>query len=191
MITSAGAFLNVRNYSSFAVEFFYPREVFDMENNAEEGIARVQLAATRAKGTQGDRLRQHHGRSIVYLDERIWSFVFGIALLGLIAVWATATSQLVIYGSFTGVILLTIIWGSMRVKRIEKNRLEREREAQSWPPENSTRAPGSESCVTGGIPSIPGSPSSWKHIRLHVHGQRRRVDEEHKIPPGHKRRRQA
>ena len=107
-----------------------------MENNAEEGIARVQLAATRAKGTQGDRLRKHHSRSIVYLDERIWSFVFGIALLGLIAVWTTAKSQLVIYGSFTGVILLTIVWGYMRVKRIEKTMLERGQDAKSFQSEN-------------------------------------------------------
>ena len=108
-----------------------------MSDNAEEGIARVQLAATGAKGTQGDRLRKHHSRSIVYLNERILSFIFGVALLGLIVVWATAKSQLVIYGSFVGVILLTIIWGYMRVKRIEKTRLEREHEASSWQSENT------------------------------------------------------
>ena len=103
-----------------------------MGDNAEEGIFRAQAAATKAEGTEGDALRKHHNRSIVYLDERILTLIFGVAALGLIVVWATAESQWVIYGSFVAVMLLTLLFGRARIKRIEKTRLEREQEAESW-----------------------------------------------------------
>jgi hypothetical protein len=101
-------------------------------SNEEEGIFRAQAAAVKAEGTQGGALRKHHNRSIIYLNERILTMIFGIAALGLIAVWATATSTLVIYGSFTGVIFLTLLFGYFRMKGIERTKLDREQEAESW-----------------------------------------------------------
>ncbi len=101
-------------------------------SNAEEGIARVQAAAIKAHGTQGDRLQEHQKRSVAYLDERILVYVLAMAFLGLIAVWVTATSTLVLYGSLAGVILLTILWGVARVKGIEKTRQERARQTEEW-----------------------------------------------------------
>ena len=101
-------------------------------SNAEEGIARIQAAAVKAQGTQGSKLREHQERSVTYLDERILTYVLAIAFMGLILVWATTTSPLVLYGSFAGVILLTILWGVMRVKRIDRVRQERERQSKDW-----------------------------------------------------------
>ena len=101
-------------------------------SNAEEGIARTQTAAIKAQGTQGGKLREHQARSVAYLDERILIYVLAIAFIGLVLVWATTTSTLVLYGSFVGVILLTILWGVARVKRIERIRQEREHQSKEW-----------------------------------------------------------
>ena len=105
-------------------------------SNAEEGIARIQAAAVKAQGTQGGKLREHQERSVTYLDERILTYVLAIAFMGLILVWATTTSPLVLYGSFAGVILLTILWGVTRVKRIGRVRQERERQSKDWQSED-------------------------------------------------------
>jgi hypothetical protein len=40
-------------------------------SNAEEGIARTQAAAIKARSTQGGKLREHQKHSVAYLDERI------------------------------------------------------------------------------------------------------------------------
>lgn len=105
-------------------------------SNAEEGIARAQAAAIKAHGTQGGKLREHQERSVAYLDERILIYVLAIAFIGLIAVWATTTSALILYGSFIAVILLTIVWGVARVKRIGRIRQERARQTKEWKSES-------------------------------------------------------
>lgn len=94
-------------------------------SNAEEGIAKVQ-----AKAAQKNGLHKHHKWSIQYLDERIYVYVFGIAFLLVLLLWATSTSPLVSYGSFAMVILLVIVWGLWRVKRIQRLRELRELQAK-------------------------------------------------------------
>ena len=103
-----------------------------MSNNAEDAIMRAQMAAAKAQEKEGAGLEKHHDNSVAGLDERIWTMLGGIAILGLILVWATATSELVIYGSFAGVILLTIVWGIARIKRIDRERRAREQQAAEW-----------------------------------------------------------
>ena len=68
-----------------------------MSENAEEGIARVQAAVARAKGTDG--LKEHHKWTVAYLDERILVLVLTVAVMALAVLWATATSALVRHGS--------------------------------------------------------------------------------------------
>jgi len=104
-----------------------------MSDNAEEGIARIQAATAKAGGTAG--LKEHHNRNIAYIDERIVVFILAIATIGLIVLWATSSSPLVLYGSFAGVILLTVLWGLVRIKRIEAMKRQREKEAKSWQPD--------------------------------------------------------
>ena len=103
-----------------------------MSDNAEEGIARVQAAATRAEGGGSEALGRQQTRSIAYLNERILIFLFMLGGIGLMVLWATASSALLLYGSFAGLILLLILWGYARIKRIERERAERERVAQEW-----------------------------------------------------------
>lgn len=104
-------------------------------SNAEEGIAKTQAAAAQAKGAEG--LGAHHKWNIAYLDERILTFVLAIAFIGLIVLWATVKSALILYSSLAGVILLTILWGVARVKRIERVRQEREIQSKTWHSEGS------------------------------------------------------
>ena len=103
-----------------------------MSDNAEEGIARAQAAAARAGGDQGKALSQHHQRSISYIDERIMVFLLALGCIGLMILWATAKSPLLLYGSLAGVFVLLILWGYARVRRIERERAERARQAEQW-----------------------------------------------------------
>ncbi|MGB5707361.1 MAG: hypothetical protein WBM41_11040 [Arenicellales bacterium] len=103
-----------------------------MSGNAEEGIARVQAAAAKSQGAQGDGLRKNQDKGIAYLNERILIFVFSIAFIGLIIVWATANSPFVLYGSFASVVLLIILWGVARIKQIKRIEQVRQRQAEDW-----------------------------------------------------------
>lgn len=98
-----------------------------MSGNAEEGIARVQL-------TQKDGLSKRHKRGAANLDDRTSTALLALAFLGLIVVWATASSPLIIYGSFAAAMLVTVLFGVIRIKRIQQVRKQRElqaKEAQS------------------------------------------------------------
>ena len=95
-----------------------------MDDNAEEGIMRAQGAQRRGVGE-----RQSWG--IAYVNERILIYLFALALIGLAVVWATATSAWALYGSFAGVVAITILWGYARIKRIERERLERQRQVDA------------------------------------------------------------
>jgi len=98
-----------------------------MSGNAEEGIARVQLA-------QKDGLSKRHKRGAANLDDRTSTALLALAFLGLIVVWATASSPLIIYGSFAAAMLVTLLFGVIRIKRIQQVRKQRElqaKEAQS------------------------------------------------------------
>ena len=86
-----------------------------MTDNAEEGIARVQMA-------QKEGLREYHKRSVLNLDDRILTAVFALAFLGLMVVWATATSPYLLYGSLVAGILIIVLWGVVRAKRIQRIR---------------------------------------------------------------------
>lgn len=94
-----------------------------MSDNAEEGIARVQLAGK-------DGIAQHQKRSASNLNDRAFTSLFAIAFVGLIAVWASATSPFLTYGSLLAAILGIILFGVLRVRRIQRLREERERQVQ-------------------------------------------------------------
>lgn len=101
-----------------------------MSDNAEEGIARVQMA-------QKDGLRNYHKRSVLHLDDRILTAIFALAFLGLIVVWATATSPYITYGSLAASILMVILWGVLRVKRIQQIKEQRELQVEQMQSESS------------------------------------------------------
>lgn len=106
-----------------------------MSGNAEESIAKMQAAKAQAGGAAG--LQQHHVGTIAYLDERILIFILAMAMIGLLVLWATAKSPLLLYGSLVAVILLTLLWGYARIKGIERKRREQAQQANAWKSEDS------------------------------------------------------
>ena len=106
-------------------------------SNAEQGIAQAQIEAVRAQQGPADALQKHHKWNIAYLDDRIFLYLGALAFLGLLVVWATASSALVLYGSLGVAILLTVLWGVARVNRIQRLSEERARQVQAMQPENS------------------------------------------------------
>ena len=101
-----------------------------MSDNAEAGIAQTQAKAAQNQGAAG--LKQHHDGTVTYLNERIVTFILFAAVIGLGVLWATSSSPIVIYGSFAGVIVLVVLWGVFRVRRLQALQRERARQAESW-----------------------------------------------------------
>jgi MFS superfamily sulfate permease-like transporter len=98
-----------------------------MSGNAEIGIA-----AIHAKVAQKDGVAKYHASTIGYLNERILTFVFSLSFIGLILVWMTSPSPLIVYGSLAVVIILAVACGILWIKRIQKNREQQARQAQEW-----------------------------------------------------------
>lgn len=105
-------------------------------SNAEQGIAQTQIEGARTEQGKADALQTYQRRSIAYLDDRIFLYLGAIAFLGLLVVWATSTSALMLYGSLGVAILLTILWGVARINRIKKTREERARQVQAMKSES-------------------------------------------------------
>ena len=106
-------------------------------SNAEQGIAQSQIEAARNEQGTGDALQKTQKRSIAYLDDRIFLYLGAIAFLGLLVVWATAKSALVLYGSLGLVIVLTILWGVARVNRADRLAAERARQVEAMKSEST------------------------------------------------------
>lgn len=106
-------------------------------SNAEQGIAQAQTEATRAEQGSADALQKRQKWNIAYLDDRIFLYLGALAFLGLLVVWATASSALVLYGSLGVTLLLTVLWGVARVNRITRLNEERARQAQAMQSESS------------------------------------------------------
>ena len=105
-------------------------------SNAEQGIGQAQIAAAKTQTGETDGLNKVQKWNIAYLNDRIFIYLGAIAFLGLLVVWATASSALVLYGSLALVILLTILWGVARVKRNDRINAERARQVEAMQAEN-------------------------------------------------------
>ena len=90
----------------------------------EESIARTQM-----KG--GKSVSKLQSRGIGNLDDRIVTYLAGIAFVLLCVVWAVVSSPLILYGSLVFVILQTVMWGIARIRQIEQLRLIRAQQAES------------------------------------------------------------
>ena len=53
--------------------------------DTEEAIARVQTEAANTQGVQ-----KHHKTTLVYIGERIVTYLFGLAFISLVVAWLTA-----------------------------------------------------------------------------------------------------
>ena len=91
-----------------------------MAGNTEEALAGVQTEAANAEVFQ-----KHHKSTLVYISERILTYLFGIVFIGLVIAWLTAPAYITYLLSAT-VILIALIWGLVRLKRIHEIKLKRE-----------------------------------------------------------------
>ena len=98
-------------------------------SNEEQGIFQAQIAADKARLARGERLDDRHDASVATLGERVFLYFGFIAFIGLMVLWATAKSALLLYGSLVGAILLAIAWGWLRIRRIARIRQQRARQA--------------------------------------------------------------
>ena len=92
-----------------------------MAGNTEEAIARVQTEAAYTKG-----LQKHHKSTIVSLGERTFIYMFALAFIGLVTVWATTSSSYITYVLLAIVILIPLVWGLARLKSIHKIKVQRD-----------------------------------------------------------------
>ena len=91
-----------------------------MAGNTEEAVARVQAEAANVQGVQ-----KHHKSTLVYISERFFTYMFGIAFISLVIAWLTAPAYIT-YLLSAVVILIALIWGLVRLKIIHKIKLKRE-----------------------------------------------------------------
>lgn len=98
-------------------------------SDPEQGISQAQIAAAQAQSKQGEGLQKHHQWNVANLDERIFFYIGTLAVLGLFVLWLAVPSALVVYGSLGVIILLIIVWGVLRIRRIE--RIQKKRELQA------------------------------------------------------------
>ena len=101
-------------------------------SNAEQGISQAQTEAVRGKLVEKNGLRSAMSINIVYQNERIIVYLLAFCMLGLLVVWATVTSPLLLYGSLALVILLTLLWGLARIAAIERRRAEQVLQAKAF-----------------------------------------------------------
>ncbi len=59
-----------------------------------------------------------------------------IGFIGLLAAWMTASSIYIIYGSFVAVFLVALLWGVLRVRRIQQIRMQREAQVEELKPDS-------------------------------------------------------
>jgi hypothetical protein len=96
-------------------------------SDAEAGIARIQTAASK-----GEKLKASHDRSVGYLNERIAVMLSVMSITGLILLWVTATSPVILYGSLAGIIILIFVIGLLQIRRLDRMRQERAQQAENW-----------------------------------------------------------
>ncbi len=98
----------------------------------EHGILHTRLKAARNRLGERDGMQAQLKWDIAYHGERIAVYLLAMGVVGLVVLWATASSPLLLYGSLALVILLTVLWGLARIRRIELLRRERARQVREF-----------------------------------------------------------
>ena len=100
------------------------------QSNEEEGIWKTQSKAARKGLKETDGLRKQHERGIKYINRRILHYFLSLICLVVLAIWATASSPYLTYGSLIVLILATIAWGGLRIRRISQLKELRQRQVR-------------------------------------------------------------
>ncbi len=103
-----------------------------MSDNAEEGIAKAQAQVGGNEQQQQKRLAEHQALAASNMSDRLLSYLVTLAFFGLVAVWMTATSDLLIYGSFFGAMVAFVLFGWLKIKRLERLKALRKQQADEW-----------------------------------------------------------
>lgn len=88
------------------------------------------LAAAQARRTPADENQRRHKSNTADLNDRVFVYAGTLVVVGLLVLWLVAPSALVIYGSLATIVLLTIVWGVVRIRRIDRIRKQRELQAR-------------------------------------------------------------
>ena len=99
-------------------------------SDPEQSISQAQIEAARAQSERGEGLDRHHKWNIAALGERTLFFVAILVVMGLLVLWLSMPSPLVIFGSLLVIFVLLILWGVARIRRIERIRKQREMQAK-------------------------------------------------------------
>jgi len=97
----------------------------------EQGILHTQIKAERNRLGEPDGMQTALKWNIAYHGERIAVYLLAMGVIGVMVLWATSSSPLLLYGSLALVILLTLLWGVARIRRIELTRQQRARQARA------------------------------------------------------------
>ena len=108
-------------------------------SDPEQSIAQAQITAAQAQSKQGDGLQKHHKWNVANLDERIFLFIGMLGVIGLLVLWLSVPSALVVYGSLGVIVLLIVLWGVARIHRIHRIQKERENQVKAMQSDASGR----------------------------------------------------
>lgn len=110
-------------------------------SNEEQGIAQAQIAAEQARRARGEELHSQEDSVSAGLNERVLMYLGVIAFVGLLVVWATASSAWVLYGSLAAAIGLTVLWGYLRLARRRKIAAIRARQVEALQAQKDSAPP--------------------------------------------------
>lgn len=108
-------------------------------SDPEQSISQAQIAAAQAQSKRGEGLHQHHKWNVSNLDERILFFLGMLVVIGLLVLWLAVPSALVVYGSLGVIILLIVLWGVVRIRRVDRIQKERENQVKAMQSDASGR----------------------------------------------------
>ena len=108
-------------------------------SDPEQSIAQAQIAAAQAQSKRGEGLHQHHKWNVSTLNERNFFFLGILVVIGLLVLWLSVPSALVVYGSLGVIVALIILWGVARIRRIHRIQKERENQVKAMQSNASAR----------------------------------------------------
>ena len=100
-------------------------------SHEEQGIAQAQIAAEQSRRARGEKLHQDENFPSGSLNERVLLYLGVIVFIGLLVMWATASSPWLLYGSLVLAIGLTVLWGYLRLARNRRIEAMRARQVEA------------------------------------------------------------
>lgn len=100
-------------------------------SHEEQGIGQAQIDADKARRARGEKLHEGENIASSSLNERVLLYLGTIVFVGLLVLWATASSPWLLYGSLIFAIGLAVLWGYLRLARIRRVEAMRARQVET------------------------------------------------------------